>query len=105
MFGCIRVVRATPGQSIPGRARLPSYQDMLKHKLRKSRKNILHLLEFHEEHEKRAAIPEYSEIKKTGRKDKKKKGKNPNINCTYRVIDWKLITNFSLEMFSLLKLL
>ena len=49
--------------------------DMLKHKLRKSRKNILSLLEFHEEDEKRDTIPEYSEIKKTGRKDKKKKGR------------------------------
>ena len=48
---------------------------MLKHKLRKSRKNILSLLEFHEEDEKRDTIPEYSEIKKTGRKDKKKKGR------------------------------
>ena len=47
---------------------------MLKHKLRKSRKNILSLLEFHEEDEKRENVPEYSEIKKTGRKDKKKKG-------------------------------
>merc|ERR1712241_135966 len=46
---------------------------MLKHKLRKSRKNILSLLEFHEEDEKRENVPEYSEIKKTGRKDKKKK--------------------------------
>ena len=49
---------------------------MLKHKLRKSRKNILSLLEFHEEDEKREKnVPEYSEIKKTGRKDKKKKGR------------------------------
>ena len=47
---------------------------MLKHKLRKSRKNILSLLEFHEEDEKRENVPEYSEIKKAGRKDKKKKG-------------------------------
>merc|ERR1711953_625694 len=46
---------------------------MLKHKLRKSRKNILSLLEFHEEDEKRENVPEYSEIKKAGRKDKKKK--------------------------------
>merc|ERR1739844_316982 len=47
---------------------------MLKHKLRKSRKNILSLLEFHEEDEKREKnVPEYSEIKKAGRKDKKKK--------------------------------
>ena len=48
---------------------------MLKHKLRKSRKNILSLLEFHEEDEKRENVPEYSEIKKAGRKDKKKKGR------------------------------
>merc|ERR1711953_47300 len=46
---------------------------MLKHKLRKSRKNILSLLEFREEDEKRENVPEYSEIKKAGRKDKKKK--------------------------------
>ena len=52
----------------------PAGAVMLKHKLRKSRKNILSLLEFHEEDEKRENVPEYSEIKKTGRKDKKKKG-------------------------------
>merc|ERR1711997_1442215 len=51
----------------------PAHHIMLKHKLRKSRKNILSLLEFHEEDEKRENVPEYSEIKKTGRKDKKKK--------------------------------
>ena len=51
---------------------------MLKHKLRKSRKNILSLLDYVQEQEEDAKIPEYSEIKKPGRKEKKKKGKSRN---------------------------
>ena len=47
---------------------------MLKHKLRKSRKNILSLLDYVQEQEEDAKIPEYSEIKKPGRKEKRKKG-------------------------------
>ena len=47
---------------------------MLKHKLSKSRKNILSLLDYAQDQEEVAKIPEYSEIKKPGRKDKKKKG-------------------------------
>ena len=47
---------------------------MLKHKIRKSRKNILSLLESVQDEEKRRKedIPEYSEITKRGKKDKKK---------------------------------
>ena len=70
-----RLVRPWSSAEHSVRVSLPSYTAMLKHKLRKSRKNILSLLEFHEEDEKRGNIPEYSEIKKTGRKDKKKKGR------------------------------
>ena len=65
-----------PDQARPGPA-------MLKHKLRKSRKNILSLLEFHEEDEKRDNVPEYSEIKKAGRKDKKKKGRHQTHDILY----------------------
>ena len=46
--------------------------DMLKHKLRKSRKNILHLLDYAQDQDEEQ-IPEYSEIKKPGRKEKSKK--------------------------------
>ena len=75
---------ATPHSHTPAILSLIPRLAMLKHKLRKSRKNILNLLEFHEEDEKRATIPEYSEIKKTGRKDKKKKGIKPTTNiCNY----------------------
>ena len=49
---------------------------MLKHKIRKSRKNILSLLDYVQEQEEDAKIPEYSEIKKPGRKEKRKKGKS-----------------------------
>jgi len=46
---------------------------MLKHKIRKSRKNILSLLESVQDEEKtRKEIPEYSEITKNGKKGKKK---------------------------------
>ena len=47
---------------------------MLKHKIRKSRKNILSLLESVQDEEKRRKedIPEYSEITKRGKKEKKK---------------------------------
>ena len=47
--------------------------DMLKHKLRKSRKNILHLLDYAQDQDEEAQIHEYSEIKKPGRKEKSKK--------------------------------
>ena len=47
---------------------------MLKHKLRKSRKNILSLLDYAQEQEDENKFPEYSEIKKPSRKEKKKKG-------------------------------
>ena len=54
---------------------LLSYQIiMLKHKIRKSRKNILSLLETvkdDEEDRGKENIPEYSEITKRGKKDKK----------------------------------
>ena len=46
---------------------------MLKHKLRKSRKNILHLLDYAQDQDEEPQIPEYSEIKKPGRKEKSKK--------------------------------
>ena len=76
MLGCIRPVSHSCSYSVGPRPRAQCHRtDMLKHKLRKSRKNILSLLEFHEEDEKRDTIPEYSEIKKTGRKDKMKKGR------------------------------
>ena len=48
---------------------------MLKHKIRKSRKNILSLLESvkdDEEDARKENIPEYSEITKRGKKEKKK---------------------------------
>ena len=64
--------------SVPGRLSPGSYHTMLKHKLRKSRKNILSLLDYVQEQEEDAKIPEYSEIKKPGRKEKKKKGKSRN---------------------------
>ena len=64
----------SPGPSV---TRLISqHRDMLKHKLRKSRKNILSLLDYVQEQEEDAKIPEYSEIKKPGRKEKRKKGKS-----------------------------
>lgn len=63
----------SPGQIV---TRLISHRAMLKHKLRKSRKNILSLLDYVQEQEEDAKIPEYSEIKKPGRKEKKKKGIN-----------------------------
>merc|ERR1711971_43202 len=65
----------------PGRCvtRLISqHRDMLKHKLRKSRKNILSLLDYVQEQEEDAKIPEYSEIKKPGRKEKRKKDEVKN---------------------------
>ena len=46
---------------------------MLKHKIRKSRKNILSLLDYANEHEDDGKFPEYSEIKKPSRKEQKKK--------------------------------
>ena len=48
---------------------------MLKHKIRKSRKNILSLIESVKEDEddaRKENIPEYSDITKRGKKDKKK---------------------------------
>ena len=50
---------------------------MLKHKIRKSRKNILSLLETVqvEEENTKEKIPEYSDVKKRGKKEKKKKDK------------------------------
>ena len=61
----------------PGRSVTRSqHRDMLKHKIRKSRKNILSLLDYVQEQEEDAKIPEYSEIKKPGRKEKRKKGKS-----------------------------
>ena len=72
-----QLATATPDTgSSPGLSVTRITAVMLKHKLRKSRKNILSLLEFHEEDEKRENVPEYSEIKKAGRKDKKKKGRS-----------------------------
>merc|ERR1712032_22663 len=54
------------------------HRDMLKHKIRKSRKNILSLLDYVQEQEEDAKIPEYSEIKKPGRKEKRKKDEVKN---------------------------
>merc|ERR1711860_410817 len=65
----------SPGQIV---TRLISHRAMLKHKLRKSRKNILSLLDYVQEQEEDAKIPEYSEIKKPGRKEKKKKDEVKN---------------------------
>ena len=61
--------------SVPCSLSLGPYHttDMLKHKLRKSRKNILHLLDYAQDQDEEAQIPEYSEIKKPGRKEKSKK--------------------------------
>merc|ERR1712032_1257287 len=54
------------------------HRDMLKHKIRKSRKNILSLLDYVQEQEEDAKIPEYSEIKKPARKEKRKKDEVKN---------------------------
>ena len=66
---CLRVP-----SSVPGGVTRSQHRDMLKHKIRKSRKNILSLLDYVQEQEEDAKIPEYSEIKKPGRKEKRKKG-------------------------------
>ena len=50
------------------------WSSMLKHKIRKSRKNILSFLDNSQEAEGNQNFPEYSEIKKLPRKEKKKKG-------------------------------
>merc|ERR1711902_3382 len=63
----------SPGRSV---TRLISqHRDMLKHKLRK---NILSLLDYVQEQEEDDKIPEYSEIKKPGRKEKRKKDEVKN---------------------------
>jgi len=55
---------------------------MLKHKIRKSRKNILSLLDYANEHEDDGKFPEYSEIKKPSRKEQKKKKEENNREIT-----------------------
>merc|ERR1712062_176473 len=46
---------------------------MLKHKIRKSRKNILSFLDQSQENENNQNFPEYSEIKKVSKKEKKRR--------------------------------
>ena len=49
---------------------------MLKHKIRKSRKNILSLLESDADKDRKEIISEYSEVRKKGKKEKKKHERN-----------------------------
>ena len=49
---------------------------MLKHKIRKSRKNILSLLESDVNKDRKEIISEYSEVRKKGKKEKKKHDRN-----------------------------
>ena len=60
---------------------------MLKHKIRKSRKNILSLLETvqDEEEGRKKKIPEYSEVKKKGKKIKIKSPEIGNISFLYYI--------------------
>ena len=60
---------------------------MLKHKLRKSRKNILSLLDYAQEQEENDKFPDYAEIKKPSRKEKKKKGTDFKSHCLLRPIN------------------
>ena len=62
---------------------------MLKHKLRKSRKNILSLLDYAQEQEENDKFPDYAEIKKPSRKEKKKKGTGTDFksHCLLRPIN------------------
>ena len=59
---------------------------MLKHKIRKSRKNILSLLETvqDEEEGRKKKIPEYSEVKKKGKKTKIKSQEIGNFSIYFR---------------------
>ena len=70
---CPVYTRLSPLQLVTGPISHQPSTDMLKHKLRKSRKNILHLLDYAQDQDEEPQIPEYSEIKKPGRKEKSKK--------------------------------
>ena len=62
---------------------------MLKHKIRKSRKNILSLLESvkdEEEERREESVPGYSEITKRGKKEKKKHLRIGECEYKYKVL-------------------
>ena len=56
---------------------------MLKHKIRKSRKNILSLLESDADKDRKENISEYSEVRKKGKKEKKKCERNGEYEYKY----------------------